>query len=483
MEHFKEVPDINRLIISPLYLREGLEFAKNKGYNDILISTSDIGISDVSCEHTLNVSLICEYDFIEALTISGYDSTIEPCSLNQLSVLPHLKKMGLWIDKVFTIDFSLFPKLEELEYYDTKHAINVETLINLKKLHIYNFNSKELEELKNMVLLENLTLWDAKNTNLNGLQQLTNLRNIEIVRSKKMSNIDGLCKADKLESVQLYSCNSLNDLGALKDIPKLKDLSIEKCKLLNDLSQLAPNNSIEKIFILSTLKDLDFVKTMYNLKRLFFYDVTSGDLSPLFESESLESVSMGSKKKYGYSEREVNKMLLRNKNCDKTDEIQKKQIAYFGEIDINPPEEENVCEVILDKKKICLDLNFFEGVPEYDWLNEYENYANNLLQYKKVIDDYIVKEYDSNGKVKEYIDFHIEELDKSSLDKILRKTDPNTTLEKRLLSVLTLERVGFYPGENDYAVWDYTIGKNVTDLLIVVVTDNNGNIKEITTEN
>lgn len=34
MEHFKEVPDVNRLIISPLYLREGLEFAKNQGYND-----------------------------------------------------------------------------------------------------------------------------------------------------------------------------------------------------------------------------------------------------------------------------------------------------------------------------------------------------------------------------------------------------------------------------------------------------------------
>lgn len=30
MEHFQEVPDINRLIISPLYLREGLEFAKIK---------------------------------------------------------------------------------------------------------------------------------------------------------------------------------------------------------------------------------------------------------------------------------------------------------------------------------------------------------------------------------------------------------------------------------------------------------------------
>ena len=294
MERYREVPEINRLIIFPRHLREGLEFAKNQGYYDILINVG----STTSCKHRLNVSLICEYDFIESLTILGYDYTIEPCNLNQLSVLPHLHKLGLWVDKVFTIDFSLFPKLEELKYYHTKHTINIDTLINLKQLHIYNFNSKELEELKNMVSLENLTLWDAKNTNLNGLHQLTNLRNIEIVRSKKMSNLDGLCKADKLESIQIYSCNSLNDLRALKDIPKLKQLSIEKCKQLNDLSQLAPNHSIEAIYI-SILKDLDFVKTMYNLKKLAFDDVISGDLSPLFESESLESVSMESKKKYG----------------------------------------------------------------------------------------------------------------------------------------------------------------------------------------
>ena len=477
MELYREVPDINRLIIFPLHLREGLEFAKNQGYYDILINVD----STTPCKHTLNVSLICEYDFIESLTILGYDYTIEPCNLNQLSVLPHLHKLGLWADKVFTIDFSLFPKLEELKYYHTKHTINVDALINLKQLHIYNFNSKELEELKNMISLENLTLWDAKNTNLNGLHQLTSLRNIEIVRLKKLSNLDGLCKADKLESLQLYSCNSLNDLGALKDIPKLKHLSIVKCKQLNDLSQLAPNHSIEVIYI-SILKDLDFVKTMYNLKRLAFDDVTSGDLSPLFESESLESVSMESKKKYGYSEGEVNKMLIRNKNCDKTDKIQKRQIAYFGEINIKPSGEDIECEAILDRKKICLDLNFFESVPEYDWLNEYEDYASNLLQYKKAIDDYIVKDYNSNGKAKEYIDFHVEELDKSSINKILKKTESDTTIEKRLLSVLKLERVGFYPGDDDYAVWDYTIGKNVTDRLIVVVTDNNGNIKEITTE-
>lgn len=49
-----------------------------------------------------------------------------------------------------------------------------------------------------MVLLENLTLWDAKNTNLNGLQQLTNLRNIEIVRSKKCQTLMGYVRQTNL---------------------------------------------------------------------------------------------------------------------------------------------------------------------------------------------------------------------------------------------------------------------------------------------
>lgn len=247
MEHFKEVPDVNRLIISPLYLREGLEFAKNQGYNDILIATNDLGIDGVSRKHTLNVSLICEYDFIETLTISGDDYTIEPCNLNRLSVLPHLKNLGLWIDKVFTIDFSLFSKLEGLEYYHTKQTENVDTLINLKRLHIYNLKSEELEELKSMTLLEELTLWDAKNINLNGLCQLTNIRTLEIVRSRKMIDIRGLCNSNRLKELSLYYCNNITDINVLNRLSRLKILRLRNCKRLQDLTQLVPNIAVTPV--------------------------------------------------------------------------------------------------------------------------------------------------------------------------------------------------------------------------------------------
>ena len=314
MKHYQEVPDINRLIIFPPFLKEGLEFAQKQGYNDILIDAcrTATDIYGISYKHVLNVDLICEYDSIETLIIQGYDYTIEPHNLNQLSVLPRLKKLGLWADKVFSIDFSLFIKLEELKYYHTKQTENVDALINLKQLHIYNFKSNELEELKNMSLLEELTLWDAKNINLNGLCQLTNIRMLDIVRSRKMTDISGLCNLNKLEELNLSYCNNIVDISVLSHISGLKILRLFKCKQLQDLTQLVPNSTIEYINI-SVLKDLLFLAGMKQLKSLCFDDVINGDISPLLGSHSLESVSMVSKKKYSHTEKEVNLILERNR--------------------------------------------------------------------------------------------------------------------------------------------------------------------------
>ena len=245
------------------------------------------------------------------MTISGDDYTIEPCNLNRLSVLPHLKNLGLWIDKVFTIDFSLFSKLEGLEYYHTKQTENVDTLINLKRLHIYNLKSEELEELKSMTLLEELTLWDAKNINLNGLCQLTNIRTLEIVRSRKMIDIRGLCNSNRLKELSLYYCNNITDINVLNRLSRLKILRLRNCKRLQDLTQLVPNNTIKQISI-SSLKDLKFLAGMKKLKFLHFDDVIDGDISPLLDS-SLEFVGMVSKKKYSHTEKEVNLILERNR--------------------------------------------------------------------------------------------------------------------------------------------------------------------------
>lgn len=161
----------------------------------------------------------------------------------------------------------------------------------------------------------------------------------------------------------------------------------------------------------------------------------------------------------------------------------KKNITYFGEVEISSPLETTEGTVAIDNHQIELDLNFHDGVPKHDWVEEYENYIKDLQQHKTDVEAAIRADYEDGGDVKEYADFHLEELDASVIEKVLAGTDASKSKEERLLSVLKLVRIGFYPGDENYAVWDYTIGREVTDFLVVVNTDNTGKINYVTWEN
>lgn len=163
--------------------------------------------------------------------------------------------------------------------------------------------------------------------------------------------------------------------------------------------------------------------------------------------------------------------------------MSKKKITYFGEIEMAVPEESYEGVTSVDNHPIKLDLNFYEGVPEQDWTAEYENYVRHMKQYKTRVEAAIRSDYEEGGDVKEYVTFHLEELDASTIDHVLAGTDASLSKEERLLSALKLVRIGFYPCKEDYAVWDYTIGREIADMLVVVNTDSQGRINNVTWEN
>lgn len=73
----------------------------------------------------------------------------------------------------------------------------------------------------------------------------------------------------------------------------------------------------------------------------------------------------------------------------------KKDIIYFGEVEINSPQESTGGEVTIDNHQIELNLNFYDGVPEYDWVAEYENYIKDLNQHKADVEAAIRSDYES----------------------------------------------------------------------------------------
>lgn len=160
----------------------------------------------------------------------------------------------------------------------------------------------------------------------------------------------------------------------------------------------------------------------------------------------------------------------------------KKDITYFGEIDVSSPQERIEGQVVVDNCQVELDLNFYDGVPNHNWVDDYENYIKNIKRHKSVVEAAIRSDYEEGGDVKEYVDFHLEELDSAVIDAVLEGTDTSKTKDERLLSALKLVRIGFYPAGDNYAVWDYTIGRDIADQVVVVNTDTTGKINYVTVE-
>jgi hypothetical protein len=309
MKKHEEVNDIGRLIIYLPFLQEGLEYAKENKFKEILINSQpNIIMAPLYKKIVLDVNMISNYNFIESIILNDSCNVLEKnINLNKLSVLNNLNKIEIWIDDVFSIDFSLFKKLSKVSYYDSTLISGFCKLDELETIAIYNLKSECLDEFSNKEKLKNLILWDCNNQSIDGLLKLKNLRTIEIIRSKKIKNLNGLKESKFLKDLKIYNCNQLEDITVIKDLIKLEKLSFNKNKLITNLEQITPNN-IEFLDI-DTIDNLYFIKDMCNLKFLIFKSVKNNDLTPLLDSLSLKNVCFVNKKSYTYTEKEINSII------------------------------------------------------------------------------------------------------------------------------------------------------------------------------
>lgn len=81
------------------------------------------------------------------------------------------------------------------------------------------------------------------------------------------------------------------------------------------------------------------------------------------------------------------------------------------------------------------------------------------------------------GTVSTYLSHHAEELGVKDLLRIFGTADPDDLGIDHLLDALQLKRIGLYPGSEDYsAVFDYTIDAEVTDYILAVEFDEDGEL-------
>lgn len=154
-------------------------------------------------------------------------------------------------------------------------------------------------------------------------------------------------------------------------------------------------------------------------------------------------------------------------------------LPYFGQISTDNIEEYYDVNIDFNGREIQIDLNFESETTNGEKLNQIKNYLENIEVYNRLAKNYILEDYhnEEGDTIKFYVEHHLEEVEEDELSTIINFDDSTVEPEQQLLTKLELVRIGLYPdNEEGFAILDYSIGKEITNYLVVINTDQNGQL-------
>ncbi|WML46762.1 hypothetical protein RCG23_14045 [Neobacillus sp. PS3-34] len=200
--------------------------------------------------------------------------------MNDLKLLEHL---GLGCNLSLDLDFNNFENLKTFQGRWNKHLINIFNLSSIENLNIINYPYEDLVAVNNFYNLKRLQLTSTKLKTLKGIDNLINLKIIDLFGCTQLESLESIDRLELLEEIEVETCKKLNTLEQLSNLTNLKTLLIINCGKIESIKPLHKCLNLIKIFLggdttiidgdikvvlnLSNLKDLWFVnKKHYNIK-------------------------------------------------------------------------------------------------------------------------------------------------------------------------------------------------------------------------
>jgi hypothetical protein len=158
-------------------------------------------------------------------------------------------------------------------------------------------------------------------------------------------------------------------------------------------------------------------------------------------------------------------------------------LVNFGVLDSDQLEEYYDTEIQFDNRSIDVDINFENDSIAIEKLEKINSWLTDIEKINNLGLMAIRHDFATSNTVKEYIEHHLDELDSDDLKKLLNQGALGITKEEKLLSILKIKRIGFYPDtEERFLSLDYTLDKDLTDYLVVLDFTEDGNLYYITLE-
>lgn len=161
------------------------------------------------------------------------------------------------------------------------------------------------------------------------------------------------------------------------------------------------------------------------------------------------------------------------------------KLPYFGILDNMSLEDYYVTDIDFNGLEVQIDLNFEHVTIGINRLEIIKHFIENLRIHDLNNKRYLQNDFDDRNadNARFYIEKHLEDIGTDELTELIGRGTKTIDQPGLLLKKLHLVRVGLYPdSETAFAVFDYTIGKELTDQLVVINTDENGNLDYISLE-
>lgn len=157
--------------------------------------------------------------------------------------------------------------------------------------------------------------------------------------------------------------------------------------------------------------------------------------------------------------------------------MKKQQLPLFGELDTQNLKEEYVSSFKFEGKPIKIDLNFFDGdeITE-EIFNKAKKFIDLIEDHIRNAYTYLGEDFDAEGETYGYIEHHTENLQPEELKAIIgNESSDEDELYDNLFDHLKLQRVGIFPEDDEeFAVFDFSIGEKYTDYVIAIFVDSEG---------
>jgi internalin A len=450
---------IGAVHVDPRFVAEGLAYAERKSCSYLRITASDDVQYWQGKTCNLDLTPLSGNESIRKLSIDD-DVNISNANIDALYSLKNLRE--LWFsNRKINPDFSRLPWLEGLsmDYYGT--PIGMSSLKKLRSLYIRSLKTKDCTLLGGLDSLEKLRLDRGSVETLSGTEMLKSLAKVNISYFHK-----------------------LDDISALAKLKSLTSLHVEKCTGVTDYSFLSGNASMEELFI-SDLDSLSFVPDMKRLRKLHFWNLKDGDLSPVLQAKSLKVVWFSDKRYYSHRRAEIDALL---KQPDRGRSVAPPVIAHAprfslpntGEVAF-PANAEGHWDSSLpfDGREVSVTFDIDGNEMTATLLARVRPFLSDADRFDRLALEAIRADFekanDSTSRL--YLSGHVDALDATERKHYFGVSRPAAIGVDQLLAALRLVRIGLCPdGERHsqerksrsrvVAIFDYSIG--ATDNLLVV---------------